>query len=96
MRVEFSPRAYADLENIGDHIAKDNPANANSFVNKLIDRCLDISHAPEGYIKRPELGRNIRSIAFRNYMIFYTFKPNLVRIERILHGSRDYLDGASI
>lgn len=93
MRVEFSPAAFEDLQTIGDRIAEDSPVNAAQFVDKLIDRCLSVSDAPEGYITRPELGENIRSVAFQNYMIFYTTGGDRVRIERILHGSRDYLSG---
>lgn len=101
MKVEFSPRAVSDLTDIGDYIAKDNPANADNFVNALLDYCLDIKHAPEGYTARPELGANIRSLPFKAYMIFYTpsdtqfYTPSdtHIRIERILHGSRDYLSG---
>ena len=92
MKTEFSPLAFNDLENIGDHIAIDSPANAASFVNDLINRCAQIALAPEGYIERPELGDNIRSVAFRNYMVFYSTTKTMVRIERILHGSRDYLN----
>jgi len=92
VKTKFSPKAFADLEGIGDYIAKDSPANAATFVNALIDRCLDITLAPEGYIERPELGANIRSVAFRNYLIFYTAGGNSLRVERILHGSRDYRD----
>lgn len=90
MRVEFSPRAFDDLESIGDHIAEGNPENASAFVNELIDRSLEIALAPEGYIERPELGFGVRSVAFHKYMIFYTAEKTFIRIERILHGSRDY------
>jgi len=91
VQVEFSPLAYADLEIIGDHIARDSPANALSFVNRLIDRCLDIALAPEGYVERPELGKHVRSVAFQDYLIFYSALAKTIRIERIIHGSRDYL-----
>ena len=93
MKVEFSPRAVSDLTDIGDYIAKDSPANADDFINALLDYCLDIKHAPEGYTARPELGANIRSLPFKAYMIFYTPSDTHIRIERILHGSRDYLSG---
>ena len=93
MKVEFSPRAITDLTDIGDYIARDNPANADNFVNVLLDYCLEIKLAPEGYTARPELGENIRSLPFKAYMIFYTSSETHIRIERILHGSRDYLSG---
>ena len=91
MKVEFSPKAFHDLEAIGDFIAQDSPVNAAKFVNKLIDRCMDIARAPKGYIARPELGVDIRSVAFQDYLIFYTADQQSLRVERIIHGSRDYL-----
>jgi len=91
MHIEFSPLAISDLQDIADFIAQDSPVNASNFANRLLDRCLQIGQAPEGYIERPEVGKNIRSVAFQRYMIFYSFTDNLIRVERILHGSRDYL-----
>jgi toxin ParE1/3/4 len=38
---------------------------------------------------RPELGQAIRSVLFGRYVIFYTAHPDEIRIERLLHGSRD-------
>lgn len=93
MSISFSPLAISDLQAISDHIALDSPTNAADFVNQLLDRCLDIDLAPEGYIARPEIGDNIRSVAFKHYMIFYSNIEGDVRVERILHSSRDYLGG---
>ncbi|WP_245469990.1 type II toxin-antitoxin system RelE/ParE family toxin [Mesorhizobium sp. M2C.T.Ca.TU.002.02.1.1] len=33
--------------------------------------------------------RGLRSVAFQKYVIFYTVEGDDVRVERILHGSRD-------
>jgi toxin ParE1/3/4 len=38
-RLFFSPRAEADLEDIGDYIARDNPARAISFLEELRSHC---------------------------------------------------------
>jgi toxin ParE1/3/4 len=40
-RLVFSPRAEADLEEIGDYIARDNPARAISFLDELRAHCGD-------------------------------------------------------
>lgn len=93
MQTEYSRLAISDLEAIQDYIAQDSPVNADKFIEKILDRCDDILSAPEGYLARSEIMDGLRSVAFKDYMIFYTFEVEVVRIERILHGSRDYLKG---
>jgi len=89
MRVEFSRASQADIDRIGDYIAKDSPLNALKFTEQLFDRCEEIANAPEGYVSRPEVGENIRSVAFKDYLIFYSFHASYIRIERIFHGSQN-------
>ncbi len=40
MKLVFSPKAADDLEEIGDYIARDNPARALSFCISFFDRNL--------------------------------------------------------
>ncbi|AGA33921.1 hypothetical protein TVNIR_2267 [Thioalkalivibrio nitratireducens DSM 14787] len=44
---------------------------------------------PPGYRLRPELGDDIRSSAYGNYVIFFVALPEEITIIRILHGARD-------
>ncbi len=46
-RVYFSPSARRDLNAIFNHIAKDNPAAAASFVRKLKDKCRRMAQFPD-------------------------------------------------
>ena len=46
MRCEFTARAEADLESIGDYIAKDNPLRAVTFIQEVRKRCYDIAKTP--------------------------------------------------
>jgi plasmid stabilization system protein ParE len=41
---------------------------------------------------RPELSEGLRSCAHQRYVIFFTASPERMRIERIIHGSRDITD----
>jgi toxin ParE1/3/4 len=88
-RCVFSRLAEADLETIGDHIAKDNPRRALSFVRELRDRCRAIVRYPRAAPLRPELGRGVRMVVFGDYLIFYRYGIGRVMIERVLHGARD-------
>jgi toxin ParE1/3/4 len=49
MRVVISAAAEADLETIGDWIARHSPARALSFVLELRNNCASLADAPEGY-----------------------------------------------
>lgn len=89
MRPVFLPAAIADLEEIGDYIARDNPRRAASFVAELRRQCDKLTHCPEGYRLRPELGDGIRSCAYGNYVIFFTIQAEALLIVRILHGAMD-------
>jgi toxin ParE1/3/4 len=88
--VDFSPEAEADLLEIALHIAVDDPERALSFVDELESRCLSLSRFPGRGRERAELATNLRSVPHGRYLIFYTPSAKTVRIERILHGSRDF------
>jgi toxin ParE1/3/4 len=89
MRCVFSPLAEADLEEIADYIARDNPRRALSFIGEIRERCRKIVDFPEAAQLHPEYGEGVRVIPFGQYLIFYTVQPGEVRIERILSGWRN-------
>lgn len=87
-RPILSPRAEADLEEIGDYIARDNPRRALTFVAELQQRCRRIADAPASFPLREELGPGVRMALHGRYLIFFREVPEGVRIERVLHGAR--------
>lgn len=89
MGVRFTPLAGADLEEIGDYIARANPARARSFVLELRKQCEKISRNPLGYRARPELAEGLHSCVFRHYVILYRTDGMNVLIVRLLHEAMD-------
>ncbi len=87
--VVLSPKARQDLLDIGDHIARDSPANARRFVARLLEQCKRIGRAPLGYVSREELAPGLRMAAFESYVISFRILDGTVRIERVLHGARN-------
>ena len=85
----YRPAALADLEDIYDHIARDNPPRAWSFLEELREAGRSIAEHPRAGWARPELGQGIRSRAHGNYVIFYWLRNNRVEILRVIHGARD-------
>jgi toxin ParE1/3/4 len=89
VRIRLSRRAEIDLAEITDFIALDNPDRALEFEDELLAQARKIGQAPLGYVERPELKEGVRSCAYSAHVIFFTIDDQGIRIERILHGSRD-------
>jgi len=87
--VRFSPAARADLLEIASYIAADNAVRAATFVDGLEEKCNALGRAPGIGTRRPELGKGILALAAGRYLIFYREQDGHIRVERILHGSRD-------
>lgn len=88
--VTFSPKARQDLIDIGDTIARDSRANARRFVARLIEQCRRVGHAPPGYAGREDLAPGLRMAAMGHFVIFFRAVEGSVRIERVLHGARNF------
>jgi plasmid stabilization system protein ParE len=61
MRFRFTVTAERDIEEIGDYIARDNPARAVSFVEELAEKCHRLVEYPAAAPLRPEFGDDLRS-----------------------------------
>jgi toxin ParE1/3/4 len=85
----ITPLAESDLENIGDHIAQDNPRRALSYVIELRSQCQKIAQAPWIYRARSELRDGLRSCAHGSHVIFFSADESSVLIIRILNGAQD-------
>jgi toxin ParE1/3/4 len=87
--VRVSPRAAADLEQIGEYIELDNPERAASFVAELENACHRIGDNPKAYPLRSDIRPGVRLAVHRKYVIAFRILANEVRVERVLHGARD-------
>ena len=88
-RYVISPLAEQDMGAIGDYIAQDNPHRALTFITELRRQCAKIASSPKACRARPELGENIRSFAYGNYVIFFQDNSEELCIVRVLHGAMD-------
>jgi toxin ParE1/3/4 len=89
MRLRLSPLVPADLEVLGDYIAQDSPRQAVRWLRLIRKRIQDIARQPELYRLRPEIGPDARLAVADQYVILFGIRKNIVRIERVLHGSRN-------
>jgi plasmid stabilization system protein ParE len=91
MIVVVTAAAEADLEAIGDWIAKDSPARALTFILKLREACETLVDIPYAFALVPRYeDTQIRRRPHGNYLIFYRVSKDAIEILHVLHGARDY------
>ncbi len=91
MRLRFSPLVKHDLAEIAEYISQDSPRHAANWIRVLRSRFGDIAKQPLLYRLRPELGVDARLVPVGQYVILFRVRKDTVRIERVVHGSRDLL-----
>jgi addiction module RelE/StbE family toxin len=91
VKVIWSPVAHRDLEAIADYIAKDSPARASAFVDRLIDAAERLARFPRSGRLIPEIADpDSRELIFGAYRIMYHVEPAAVIIVAIVHGARQW------
>jgi len=90
MRVEWSEPALEDLENLRSYIARDSPAYARQFIERILEAATRLTAFPELGRLVPEADRpDVRELIFHSYRIVYCLEKDSVFIVTVLHGSRD-------
>jgi len=88
-RVTRRPAARADLAEIWDHIAQDDPRRATTFLRGIEAVFETLAAQPMMGRERPELGEGIRSFPISRYVVYYLPWPDGVDVVRVLHAARD-------
>lgn len=88
--VKLNADARADLREIGDFIAEENPRRARSFVRELRLACHELADMSErfAFVGLRE-GDILRRRPYGSYAIFYDVQDDHVRVLRIVNASRD-------
>lgn len=91
MIVHVSDEAEADLESIGDHIAKNSPSRAVALIGELRDQCETLADMPRAFPLVPRYeGRGIGRRVFGNYLTFHHIDAEQIAVLHVLHGAMDY------
>ncbi len=94
-RATFLASVRVDLVSIQTYIARESGSRsvARSVTARLRQRCHDLAALP-GEIgrARPELGPDVRSSAFKCYVVFFRYRDGRFEVVNILEGHRD-IDG---
>ena len=87
--VRWSNQALADLEAIGDFIARDAPSVAQVFVDRVFTAVKRLAVFPRLGRVVPEIGQeDIREIIFGSYRIVYVVSDDEVNILTVFHAAR--------
>ncbi|OAN49190.1 hypothetical protein A6A04_03485 [Paramagnetospirillum marisnigri] len=87
--ARLRPAAGADLEEIGDYIALDNPMAACQLIQDVMAACGLLAISLMLGRGRSGLASGVRSFPVGRYIVFYTATPDGIDVIRILHGARD-------
>jgi len=85
----IAPLARADLDDIWEYVAADNPPAADRLVEVFFDKFLLLAKQPLLGESRSDLAPDLRSFSAGKYVIYYRPSPGRVRIVRVLQGARD-------
>ncbi|MCR9295459.1 MAG: type II toxin-antitoxin system RelE/ParE family toxin [bacterium] len=85
----YTAAAYRDLEEILEYIANDKPDAAQTWVDKIEQKCILIASAPEIGEVRPQLGVGVRASFVGRYVIFHRHVEQRTEILRVIPGDRE-------
>lgn len=91
-RATRTPRAGADLDEIRLHVARDSPAAADRLVDRIVDRCRELTEHSRLGQARPEIASEARMLVIDDYLALYRVEGRGAEIVRMVHGARR-LDG---
>lgn len=88
-KVLITDSALADLREIVEFVAQDDPQAAGRLGEKLIARALSLSTMPERHASH-DAARGIRKMPLTPYLVFYTCDKvgGVVNILHFWHGAR--------
>lgn len=87
----YSGLALADLDDIFDFIAADNPRRARTYIEDIRKACRDLCHSPLIGIERADLRPRLRVLPlWRRVIVAYELPPGELLVLRIFTGGRDY------
>ena len=88
MRVRWLKAALANLDDLGEYIAEDNPAAAGRMVLRILAEAELLKDNPAMGRAGRVAGTRELVVAGAPYILPYRVRGNVVEILRVLHGAR--------
>ena len=91
-RIQRTPRADQDLEELWFFIAQDDPAAADRWLDTLEEKIRLLADNPLMGPARPDIARELRYHPVGNHLLLYRVIQGGIEIVRVVHGARDLLN----
>jgi toxin ParE1/3/4 len=93
LRIVWSPLALQRIEEIWEHIAKDNRSAANRTITRIRKASLRLELHP--YSGRPGRNFGYRELVVpgTSYLIPYHFVDGAIEVVSVMHGSQEWPEG---
>jgi len=91
-RIQRTPRADQDLEELWFFIAQDDPAAADRWLDTLEEKIGLLADNPLIGPARPDIARELRYHPVGNHLLLYRVIQGGIEIVRVVHGARDLLN----
>jgi toxin ParE1/3/4 len=89
-RVNWSPRALRDVQDIAAYISSDSPAYARAVVKRIVGLTRTLSRFPNSGRMVPEFqDPSIRELLAYSYRIIYKVSEKELLITAVIHGKRN-------
>jgi toxin ParE1/3/4 len=83
------PEAFADLNDIREFVAQDNPTAADRFITEIFEAFRTLAPLPHQGHRRPDLkSRPLRFKLVRDYLIAYAPDESPLWVIAVVHGRR--------
>jgi toxin ParE1/3/4 len=89
MSYRLTPAAEAELEEIGDRIALEDPLAAVRLIDALYRRWELLAEYPLSGAARDDIRPGLPYVVVGNYLSLYRIVEGDVEIVRVVHGRRD-------
>jgi addiction module RelE/StbE family toxin len=93
-KLNISPQALSDLQDIKEYIELENPDAAHNIVSKILKAMRSLADFPD--IGSPlssiiDVHTEYRFLVSGNYLVFYRHEGDIAYVLRVLYGRRDYM-----
>jgi toxin ParE1/3/4 len=87
--AKLSDFAAADLKEIWEYVAENNPSAAEKLVREILQKIRLLAENPQMGKSRDEIFVGLHSFPVKSYLVFYAPVEDGVEVYRVLHGRRD-------
>jgi plasmid stabilization system protein ParE len=92
-RVIISPKAFAEIDQIIEHVRQDSPANAASMIDGMLEAALSLRMLPyryRVYQHRKVPAKTVHAMPIPPFILYYRVDEttHVVRVLSIRHGAR--------